>query len=240
MLSIGQKERESQNRVIVLFQKELRYRYLGNWEEREGNSNIEEEILTAWLAKRGYSKNLIGKALYEFNKVANDQSKSLYDVNKAVYTLLRYGVNVQSEIGHNKETVWLIDWKNPLENDFAIAKEVTIKGIHKKRIDIVLYVNGIALGVLELKRSTVSISEGIRQNLDNQKHIFIKPFFSTIQYVMAGNDIEGIAHGAIDTKEKYFLKWKEVSEGINKNDTYLLQLTKPIRDRAAKYDYPFR
>jgi type I restriction enzyme R subunit len=102
----------------------------------------------------------------------------------------------------------------------------------------VLYVNGIALGVLELKRSTVSISEGIRQNLDNQKHIFIKPFFSTIQYVMAGNDIEGIAHGAIETKEKYFMKWKEVSSEVNKNDAYLLKLTKPIRDRAAKYDYP--
>ncbi len=238
MSEIGKKERETQNRVIALFQKELRYRYLGNWEEREVNSNIEEEILAAWLTKKGYSKNLIGKALYEFNKVANDQSKSLYDVNKAVYTLLRYGVNVQSEIGQNKETVWLIDWKHPLENDFAIAEEVTIKSIHNKRPDIVLYVNGIALGVLELKRSIVSISEGIRQNLDNQKHIFIKPFFSTIQYVMAGNDIEGITHGAIDIKEKYFLKWKEVSKDINKNDAYLLQLTKPIRDRAAKYDYP--
>jgi type I restriction enzyme, R subunit len=238
MSNIGKRERETQNRVIVLFQKELEYGYLGNWEEREYNSNIEEEILTGWLIKKGYSQNLIGKALYELGKVAGDQSKSLYEINKEVYSMLRYGVNVQPEIGHNKKTVWLIDWKTPLENDFAIAEEVTIKGIHNKRPDIVLYVNGIALGVLELKRSTVSISEGIRQNLDNQKHIFIKPFFSTIQYVMAGNDIEGIVYGAIGTREKYFMKWKEVSEEVNKNDAYLLQLTKPIRDRAAKYDYP--
>ena len=238
MSQVGKKERETQNRVVALFQNELKYRYLGNWEELENNSNIEEEILTAWLAKKGYSQNLIGKALYEFGKAANDQSKSLYDVNKEVYSMLRYGVNVQPEIGQNKESVWLIDWKNPFENDFAIAEEVTIKGIHKKRPDIVLYVNGVAVGVLELKRSTVSISEGIRQNLDNQKHIFIKPFFSTIQYVMAGNDIEGIAFGAIETKEKYFMKWKEVSQEINKNDAYLLQLTQPIRDRAARFDYP--
>jgi type I restriction enzyme R subunit len=239
MSEIGKKERETQNRVVALFQNELKYDYLGNWEELENNSNVEEEILSNWLLnKKRYSKNLVEKALYEFCKVVNDQSRSLYDVNKEVYSMLRYGINVQPEIGHNKETVWLIDWKNPLENDFAIAEEVTIKGIHKKRPDIVLYINGIALGVLELKRSTVSISEGIRQNLDNQKHIFIKPFFSTVQYVMAGNDIEGIAHAAIETKEKYFLKWKEVSEEINKNDFYLLQITKPIRDRAAKYDYP--
>ena len=211
--NIGKLERVTQNRVVALFEKELHYRYLGNWEQRENNSNIEEEILRDWLTRKGYSQNLIGKALYEFGKVAGDQSKSLYDVNKAVYSMLRYGVTVQPEIGQNKESLWLIDWKNPLKNDFALAEEVTIKGIHKKRPDIVLYVNGIALGVLELKRSTVSVSEGIRQNLDNQKHIFIKPFFSTIQYVMAGNDIEGIAYGAIETREKYFLKWKAETHG---------------------------
>lgn len=238
MSIIGKIERETQNRVIAIFEKELGYRYLGNWEERDCNSNIEEDILSSWLTKRGYSQNLIGKALYEFGKVANDQSKSLYDVNKEVYSKLRYGVNVQPGIGHNKETVWLIDWAHPQENDFAIAEEVTIKGIYKKRPDLLLYVNGIAMGVLELKRSTVSISEGIRQNLDNQKHIFIKPFFSTIQFVMAGNDLEGLAYAAIETKEKYFLKWKEVSEEINKNDTYLLQITKTLRDRVAGYEYP--
>ncbi len=238
MSNIGKKERETQNRVVALFQSELKYRYLGNWEGRENNSNIEEEILTAFLVKKKHSPSLISKVLYEFSKVVNDQSKSLYDVNKEVYSMLRYGVNVLPEIGQNKKTVLLIDWEHPEENDFAIAEEVTIKGIHKKRPDIVLYINGIALGVLELKRSTVSITEGIRQNLDNQKHIFIKPFFSTIQYVMAGNDIEGLAYAAIDTKEKYFLKWKEVSEEINKDHACLLQLTKPIRDRAAKYEYP--
>ena len=223
MSEIGQKERATQKRVIALFTKELGYRYLGNWEDRENNSNIEEKILRGFLAMKGYNQNLIGKALYEFGKVAGDQSKSLYDVNKEVYTMLRYGVNVQPETGQNKETVWLIDWKNPLENDFAIAEEVTIKGFHKKRPDLVLYVNGIALGVLELKRSTVSISEGIRQNNDNQKHIFIKPFFSTIQLVMAGNNVEGLAYAAIDTKEKYFLKWKEMSDQAASHD-YLLDL----------------
>jgi len=241
MSEIGQLERVTQNRVVELFQKKLHYRYLGNWEDREDNSNIEEEILSDYLKnKKKYSDNLIVKALYEFNKTAGDQSKSLYDVNKAVYSMLRYGVNVQSDIGQNKKTIQLIDWKNPLNNDFAIAEEVTIKGIHKKRPDIVIYVNGIALGVIELKRSTVSISEGIRQNLDNQKHIFIKPFFSTIQYIMAGSDNEGIRYGAIDpytNKEKYYLKWKEVNAENNPNDKYLLELTKPIRKLATSVEH---
>lgn len=239
MNNIGKIERITQNRIIDLFQKELGYRYLGNWEEREINSNVEEEILFEWLHnKKQYSQSLVNKAISDFTKAANNQSKQLYDVNKEVYSMIRYGVNVQAEMGQNKQTVMLIDWKNPQNNDFAIAEEVTIKGIYKKRPDIVLYVNGIALGVLELKRSTVSISEGIRQNLDNQKHIFIKSFFSTIQFVLAGNDIEGIAYGAIGTNEKYFLKWKEVTEEKDSAYPHLLEITKPIRDKAAKYELP--
>ncbi|MCB1814713.1 MAG: HsdR family type I site-specific deoxyribonuclease, partial [Candidatus Competibacteraceae bacterium] len=105
--------------------------------------------------------------------------------------------------------VWLIDWHNPEANDFAIAEEVSVKGENKKRPDIVLYVNGIALGIIELKRSSVSVSEGIRQNLDNQKKDFIRNFFTTMQLVMAGNDSQGLRYGTIETQEKYFLEWKE-------------------------------
>lgn len=236
MNSITQSERQTQNRVINLFTNELGYRYLGNWKDREYNSNLEVDILKEYLLKR-YDENLVIKAIYEFKKVVENQSKSLYDINQEVYGLLRYGIPVQSGVGQNNQTIWLIDWKNPLANDFAVAEEVTINGQHSKRPDIVIYVNGIALGVLELKRSTVSISEGIRQNLDNQKHLFIKPFFHTIQFVMAGNDTEGLAYGTIETKEKYFLKWKEIDESTHKDYPYLLAITKPIREKSAKYDY---
>ena len=69
--------------------------------------------------------------------------------------------------------------------------------------------NGIALGVLELKRSTVAVSEGIRQSLDSQKKEFIRPFYTTVQLVLAGNDTEGLRYGVIETPEKYWLRWKE-------------------------------
>jgi FtsH-binding integral membrane protein len=72
-------------------------------------------------------------------------------------------------------------------------------------------VNGIALGVLELKRSTVSVGEGIRQNIDNQKPEFIGHFFATMAWVMAGNESEGLRYGTTQTKEKYYLTWKEES-----------------------------
>ena len=72
-----------------------------------------------------------------------------------------------------------------------------------------LYINGIAIGVLELKRSIVSVSEGICQNLTNQTEDFIEWFFTTVQLVMAGNETEGLRYGAIKTPEKYWLRWKE-------------------------------
>jgi type I restriction enzyme R subunit len=237
MSKVGQIERATQNRIVALFQQQLHYRYLGNLEKEEENSNVDEALLTKHLTEKGYNASLISKALFEFKKIVTiNTNDDLYQANKNVYAALRYGINVKEEAGQNKTTVQLIDWKNPQENDFAIAEEVTIKGQHNKRPDIVIYVNGIAIGVLELKRSTVSVSEGIRQNNDNQKHLFIKPFYTTIQLVMAGQDVEGLRYAAIDTSEKYYLKWKEVSEEFNPNDTYLLELSKPIREQANKAD----
>jgi type I restriction enzyme, R subunit len=234
---VGKKERETQNRVVKLFTDTLKYDYLGDWEERENNGNIEEDLLKGYLKKAGYSSTLIKRAIHELAKTAGNQGKNLYDVNHEVYTLLRYGVKVKEEAGENTQTVWLVNWKEPLKNDFALAEEVTIKGVHNKRPDIVLYVNGIALAVLELKRSTVSVSEGIRQNLDNQKHIFIKGFFSTIQFVTAGNDTEGLRYGAIETPEKYYMSWKEVSRELNANDAHLLKITEPVRRLADEASY---
>ncbi|WP_242122191.1 type I restriction endonuclease subunit R [Sphingomonas lacusdianchii] len=215
MSTVGQIERATQRRVVTLFTKTLGYDYLGDWHERPNNRNIEESTLRAWLAGR-YDEALISRAIAELQRVAGDSSRIPYDVNRSVYELLRYGVKVSAGAGENFHTIRLIDWTNPEANHFAVAEEVTVSGSgaksSTKRPDIVLYVNGIALGVLELKRSTVSVSEGIRQNLDNQKSMFIRPFFSTMQLVMAGNDTEGLRYGTTETREKYYLQWKEPEE----------------------------
>ena len=218
-IPVGQVERKTQNRVVKLFTQQLGYEYLGDWHERENNRNVEEGFLTNWLKKRGVSEALINKALRELGQAsALGEGRNLYDANKDVYRLLRYGVKVKEDVGENKQTVWLIDWENPENNDFAIAEEVSVKGENKKRPDIVLYVNGMALGVIELKRSSVSVGEGIRQNLDNQKKAFIRNFFTTMQLVMAGNDAEGLRYGTVGTTEKHYYQWKESVENTFGSD----------------------
>ncbi|MBA6411759.1 HsdR family type I site-specific deoxyribonuclease [Parahaliea sp. F7430] len=209
MSKINQLERITQERLIQLFRQDLGYEYLGNL-HGQNNKNINADLLTAWLKQQGYSATLINKALRQLDMAAVlGDGKALYQANKEVYRLLRYGIKESEGVGQQNETIWLIDWKNPDNNHFAIAEEVSIQGENLKRPDMVLYVNGIALGVLELKRSTVSVSEGIRQSLDNQKKAFIRNFFTTIQLVMAGNDNQGLRYGTIETPERFFLEWKE-------------------------------
>lgn len=204
-MSIGQREKATQKRVIKLFAQELGYTYLGDFTDRS-NSNIETELLTKFLTRKDYSPVIISRALKELQDAAGDQSVNLYDLNEQTYKKLRYGVKVSESVGQHKITVQFVDWEHPLENDFYIAEEVTIK---HKRPDLVLYINGIAFAVIELKRSTVSLSEGIRQNLTNQRPDMIMSLFATIGLVLAGNDSEGIRYGTTGTPEKYYLSWKE-------------------------------
>ncbi len=238
MNPVGQPERTTQNRVIALFRDELKYRYLGDWTDRDGNSNIEEELLTAWLSKR-HSQVQIGVALHKLRTEADHHNRTLYSNNQAVYNLLRYGVPVKVEAGKVTETVHLINWQEPEQNDFAIAEEVTLHGNHERRPDLVLYVNGIAVGVLELKNSRVSIGDGIRQLLSNQQKEFNEWFFSTVQIVFAGNDSEGLQYGSIGTPEKYFLKWKEDEQDNSrfKLDKYLLKMCRKERLIELMHDF---
>jgi type I restriction enzyme R subunit len=238
MSDVGQIERKAQDRVVKLLQEQLGFGYLGNWGYREGNSNVEVESLAQNLRSRGYDDNLINKAI---DKLKSDASlgggRDLYEANRDVYGLLRYGVKVKAGIGEQTETVWLIDWENPEANHFAVAEEVTVLGQHTKRPDIVLYVNGIALVTLELKRSKVAVSEGIRQTIGNQRPEFIRPFFTTVQLVMAGNDVEGLRYGVIDTPEKYWLSWRESSEIEDPLDRALIQMCSKERLLELTHDF---
>src|SRR6266404_6264890 len=239
MNEFGQPERATQKRVIALFRDELKYRYLGDWTDREGNTNIEEGLLSARLSKNGYSPAQVSVALHKLRSEADNHSRTLYGDNQAVYALLRYGVPVKIEAGKVTETVHVINWSKPEQNDFGIAEEVTLNGSQERRPDIVLYVNGIAIGVVELKNSRITIGDGIRQSLSNQQPEFNARFFSTVQFIFAGNDSEGLQYGTIGTPEKYFLKWKE-DEADNsrfKLDKYLLKMCRKDRLIELMHDF---
>ncbi len=204
-------EKEVQKQVIETF-KSMGYAYLGDLTKSD-NENINKESLKAWLIKnQKINDERWHKIEHEIHKALKND---LYEANQTFYELLIYGVKTKISQNENTQTTYLIDWKDVSKNEFSVAEEVSVKGPNMKRPDVVLYVNGIALGVLELKKSSVSVESGIRQNLDNQKKEFIRDFFKTIQLVMAGNESQGLKYSVIETKEKYYLSWKE--EGVQKN-----------------------
>jgi type I restriction enzyme R subunit len=240
MPKINEAERKTQDHVIALFRDKtyLDYEYHGDL-RGQINTNIMTGRLTTWLTKHGYAQTLADKAVIELVETAGNLQQGPYKANQNVYSLLKYGAKVRENPGEPDKTVYFIDWEHSHNNEFAIAEEVTIKSGSERRPDLVVYINGIAVAVIELKKSTVSVSHGMRQNRSNQDEHFNMLFFTTIQFIMAGNTSEGLRYDTIGTQKKSDLEWKNdsVNTVAQPLDDVSLDILEKCKSLPGKLDW---
>ena len=235
-----QKERDYQNALVKRFQEELGYTYLGNWQYAKGsnvnnmgvaNSPILDDEVRSFLKEQGRTEMQIEDVLVKLKdkaRLGDSKMSSLIQCNTDLYDTLIMGIKSQPSPEEKHEDVMFFDFDHPQNNHFAIAEEESyidpLLG-KNKRPDIVVYVNGIALAVIELKRSLVNYEEGIKQHLSNERD-FIPSFFTTIQFTIASNDGVEFRYGTIGTPLSFWCRWKrdtnKVGDTITEKEAYRL------------------
>ncbi len=206
------------------------------------------EVLRSELQKRTFT--FAGKS-YPLSEKAIDNliaevcspalNEGLLTANERLYNHLLYGISVTEFVDGKKAspTVALIDWQNPANNSFVFTEEFTVTrsgGVESRRPDIVCFVNGIPLVVIEAKRPDgnakkgPTIDEGISQSLRNQRHDEIPLLFAYSQMLLSINGNEG-RYGTCGTPAKFWAAWRE--EDITDAEMYAVK-NKTLKDEQLK------
>ena len=196
--------------------------------ERGGKAGevVLRQVLRNELKKRSFtfagktyplSEKAIDKVISEICSPALNEG--LQAANEHLYNHLLYGISVTEFVDGKKAspTIALIDWQNPANNSFIFTEEFTVtrsNGVDNRRPDIVCFVNGIPLVVIEAKRPDgnakkgPTISEGISQTIRNQRHDEISNLFVYSQLLLSVNGSEG-RYGTCGTPAKFWAVWRE-------------------------------
>lgn len=170
---------------------------------REALRRINEDVV---------SDKSIEEALFALEKVKLDNG--VVKASEDIFSNLLGGCAV-SEIIDGKKTspqLKFIDWKEPCNNQFHVTAEFEIEEEQNRRPDIVLFVNGIPLAVIENKKASVSVDEAVAQMIRNQKYKQTPKFFLFPQILVATN-VEAIKYGTMLTPFEFYSVWKE--KGVN-------------------------
>ena len=214
-------ESNYENAVLQLFQEQLGYTYIyGPDVERDYHSPLYEDILLPclWRVNPSLPIDALNEAVY---KLKNFESGTLLQKNMVFMDYLLNGVPVKYFVnGEERSTlVYLVDFKNPANNDFTIANQWTVVENSEKRPDVILFVNGLPLVVVELKspsREETDASAAYRQ-LRNYMHEIPSLFIYNAVCVMS--DMTTSKAGTITSGEDRYMEWK-TKDGSYENTQY--------------------
>jgi type I restriction enzyme R subunit len=164
-----------------------------------------------------FSEKNIQQAILDIDEALTD---GLIKTNEKIYDSLILGRSYPESLsemdGTKSFNLNYIDWENPENNVFHVVEEFSVEredGQGTARPDIVTFINGIPFGVIECKKASISISQGISQMLRNQGKEYIPQLFKFVQIVMATNKNE-TQYATTGTPKKFWSLWKEDKESI--------------------------
>lgn len=221
--------------AIDVFTKDLKYEHLNCYEEKFpqtlGRETKSEVILINKLSEA--IDKLNDKVTEEAKKDAiaellRDRSRlSLVKANQEIYKLIRDGIKVKTKNksgAYEYRTVKIIDYNNPENNDFFLASQFWVTGdIYTRRADLVCFVNGIPLIVLELKTRGVDVKRAFDDNVSDYKDTISQLFWYNV-FIIISNGRESKI-GSITSGYEHFSEWKKISNeqeaGVISLDTLL-------------------
>jgi type I restriction enzyme R subunit len=172
-------------------------------------------------------------------QITRDRSQmSLVSANKEIYQLLRDGASVQAmnkDREYETETARFFDFQNPANNNFLCVSQLWVVGeMHTRRPDVVLFVNGIPLVLLELKASHKSLVDAHRDNLRDYKDTIPKLLWYNLGIIIS-NGIEN-KFGSITSPYEFFNEWKKVESEDDKPKTDITTIIRGVCDKGRMMD----
>ena len=176
-----------------------------------------------------FSERNVDQAIRDLDE---DMTDGLVKTNEKIFDSLMLGRAYQETLEDGTKrsfNLQFIDWENIENNDFHVVQEFSVERENRKdnaRPDIVLFVNGIPLAVIECKKSSISIEQGISQMIRNQSQGYIPHLFKFIQVVMSTNKNE-TKYATASTPAKFWTIWHEKNEKWHQN-----VLSQAVKDRS--------
>jgi type I restriction enzyme R subunit len=216
--------------------------YTDEEDARLGREHRGEVVLTKYLlpALETINPELPKEALDQaVEQLTRSRSHmSLVNANKEIYTLLRDGASVQvmnRDGEYETETARFFDFSNPANNSFLCVSQLWVVGeMHTRRPDVVLFVNGIPLVLLELKASHKSLVDAYRDNLRDYKDTIPKLLWYNMGVIIS-NGIEN-KFGSITSSFEFFNEWKKAESEDDKPKTDLATIIRGVCDKTRLLD----
>ena len=250
-------ENTSSQRPAIEVLEKLGYKYISKEENKELRNNILNDVLFKEILIKKlneinsyeykgvtykFSPSTIGQAVKDLNE---DLITGLISTNEKIYDMLTLGRSYTERMADGTTRAFdikYIDFEHPENNDFYVTEEFSVLRMNGKecaRPDIVLFVNGIPLAVIECKDSSVPIIQAISQNIRNQKNDYIPQLFKFVQIVMSANKNQ-TKYATCGTPAKFWSTWNEQcvdeQEKILKGIVVDRYITKQDRDIVSLFD----